>query len=55
MTGGTPRKLNALPLSRMPLTLSGGNSPVRSTGSKPVAMTCENAGTAASSRNSSMV
>ena len=48
MTGGTPRKLKALPDSRTPLKLSGANSPVISTVSIDVAITSEKAGSSAS-------
>ena len=51
--GGTPRKLNALPVISTPLKLSGANSPVIRTVSIDVAMTSENAGTAASFGSSS--
>ena len=54
-TGGTPRKLNALPDSSTPPKLSGANSPVMSTVSIEVAITSENAGTSASGRSSSRV
>ena len=47
ITGGTPRKLKALPDSRTPPKLSGENSPVSSTGSIDVAITSEKAGSAA--------
>ena len=46
-TGGTPRKLNALPERRTPPKLSGANSPVMSTVSIEVAITSANAGTSA--------
>ncbi len=47
MTGRTPRKLKALPVSSTPPKLSGGNSPVMSTVSIDVAITSANAGSAA--------
>ena len=48
-TGGTPRKLKALPDSSTPPKLSGANSPVISTVSTDVAITSENAGSAGES------
>ena len=55
ITGGTPRKLKALPDKRTPLKLSGANSPVMSTVSIDVAITSANAGTSESGRSSSRV
>ena len=52
-TGGTPRKLNALPDRRTPPKLSGANSPVMRTVSIDVAITSANAGTSVSARSSS--
>src|SRR6266481_9501055 len=43
MSGGTPRKLNALPESRIPLIVSGANSPVSNTLPGQVAITSEKA------------
>ena len=54
-TGGTPRKLKALPESRMPPKLSGANSPVISTVSADVAITSAKAGTSRRARSSSSV
>ena len=54
-SGGTPRKLKALPDISTPLKLSGANSPVISTVSIDVAITSENAGSAASVGSSSSV
>jgi hypothetical protein len=52
-TGGTPRKLKAVPDIRTPPKLSGANSPVMSTVSIDVAITSEKAGTSARDRSSS--
>src|SRR5437899_12926328 len=50
MSGGTPRKLNALPESRIPLIVSGANSPVSNTLPGQVAITSEKADNVAISR-----
>src|SRR5205823_5112049 len=52
MSGGTPRKLNALPESRTPLIGSGASSPVSNTLPGQVAITSEKADNVASSRYS---
>src|SRR5438067_13113036 len=52
MSGGTPRKLNALPESRIPLIVSGANSPVSNTLPGQVAITSEKADNVAISRYS---